>query len=1265
MKVTECKTLSLRITEFRDEDGQLIPKFEEDLNRLGVQMRDSQGQILSTFDIITQISKTYKDLDRNKQLDIANQLGGKRQANILSALLNSGEEIQRAYDLASNSANSAMNEFNTYTEGVQYSVDRLKESINNVYTSLISSDFLKGTLEGATSTITTVTSLIDKFGALPIVIATVTGVMVAFNSKMRESTTMFTGMIPGVNTLSLKLNTYTQNLSKNVVAQKAHVLALKEDIVAKQNSGTATTGLGLKLSVLSGRLALTTVALVATKVATIALQTAMSMGLSLLIGGLISAFGKMVDAVITTKSELKELNETFAGTFSETNENIKKADGLVESYKKIKSTLDTLNEGTEEYKNKQSELKAVLDELIQVYPDAVVKIDEDTQAKLLNVDATQKLIEKDRELAKSKANTVLNKNDINDISDVESLVNDYKKAYDTVKEFNEYKDQGLEKVQKGATTYYVDRYLERSTEKYEEMKTAIDAILPALSVLDSTNPRLAGGYDLLNNSINSITTSLDAETQALNNNKNAKDQNSGTSTGIDDNLSFGTSQASADAYEATLSKLGFTAEEVTSKLSELNNLSASDQMSKMVENATTSYGKAVNEAQNLQDTIDKINEAGAVTPDLVYQLSSQYPELGARITDVASVQDFLNGKISDQVDIQSSAYEIMIGDDAKYYQNKLANNSEFQKTYNSFLNAWLSEGEDAYNIDFDNYTTLNQLKAGIQNDLGASIESWLESYIGSSATGYANDFANFKSFAEAKAEVLRRLQNQFNIFASQYNSAVDRVNSNQYADPADITHKTANVNYQATMKAGMEKIQKAMDEVDTNFGGLTGQIQGFSGGGISAPKLGGGSDSSKGKNSSSTAKEVADIEIKTDRYRELNRVLEKINGKLELNSILQKQANDKNKNNLIQQRIKLLNEQRTAQLNLNKELQKEKDELWNKLRGYGFAVDGYEIKDVAKKLKQLESYANSSSGETKEARQEYVKQVQSVLEAYDEINDKKMPELGRAINDITNEIIDSQKEVVSIMQEQLDEKKKLLEEETEKVKTEIQKQKDYRNKQWDEEDFEDNLSKEQKKLAELQGLIDESSRDMSANGKARLEELKRQYEEQSNVVNDMLKDKNRSDANDEYDKAMEEADANLEAKLKELDDKFSEDNLMKLVNSGVFDISKMLDNTKLSAYEVAKSMSVIGDTITNDLISGLDTFISQLDAITSMSPSVNIGTNLSSISPLLNSNGKIVNVSANINVGSISNATRDDFDRIMAERLSAFANDIAYQINKN
>ena len=86
------------------------------------------------------------------------------------------------------------------------------------------------------------------------------------------------------------------------------------------------------------------------------------------------------------------------------------------------------------------------------------------------------------------------------------------------------------------------------------------------------------------------------------------------------------------------------------------------------------------------------------------------------------------------------------------------------------------------------------------------------------------------------------------------------------------------------------------------------------------------------------------------------------------------------------------------------------------------------------------------------------------------------------------------------------------------------------NRQWEDEDWEDNLAEAQDELNKIQMQINNLSRDTSLAGQMKLEQLKEQYAEQLKAMNDMIKDHEREmtdrvfeDEIDAIDKQMEEA----------------------------------------------------------------------------------------------------------------------------------------------
>ena len=378
------KSLSMRLATFKDDEtGEVIPKMAESIKELtNVDITDVNGQLKSTYDIYNEIGKVYNDLDKNSKMQLNEILGGKLRGNVVSAILSNVEELNRAYELAGNSAGSATKEFEKYKESIQYSIDQLKESFNGLYQELVNSSLVKGFTDGMTGAVKGITALIDKLGLLPTVITTVVVGMTLFNAKFKQSTERMYRYIPSLNNFFNTMNGIGDKLKAQIQTYSLQKVKLTELTDEYQKAGMSTIGFGLNLSKLNGKLALSTAGLVATKVATIALQTAMSMGISLAVSGIANGLTGLVDKLIITKSELRELNDEFV-SFAQSNNG---ADGtrLVNQYKDLQGQLATLKEGTNEYKLVEDELIKTQERLAELYPEVNSLIDENTGKKLIN-----------------------------------------------------------------------------------------------------------------------------------------------------------------------------------------------------------------------------------------------------------------------------------------------------------------------------------------------------------------------------------------------------------------------------------------------------------------------------------------------------------------------------------------------------------------------------------------------------------------------------------------------------------------------------------------------------------------------------------------------------------------------------------------------------------------------------------------------------------------------------------------------------------------
>lgn len=134
----------------------------------------------SLYDILLGIGKEFQNLDDVTKAALSEKLFGKRMGNIGLAVLNDTEQLEAIYEKAMNAEGSAMREQENYAKSVQYSIDQLKASAQELANDVVNSQFLKGGIEALTKLVNIVDELIKKFGVLGPLVA---GIGIASSAK--------------------------------------------------------------------------------------------------------------------------------------------------------------------------------------------------------------------------------------------------------------------------------------------------------------------------------------------------------------------------------------------------------------------------------------------------------------------------------------------------------------------------------------------------------------------------------------------------------------------------------------------------------------------------------------------------------------------------------------------------------------------------------------------------------------------------------------------------------------------------------------------------------------------------------------------------------------------------------------------------------------------------------------------------------------------------------------------------------------------------
>ncbi len=158
-------TISQRLRAI-DEDGDeidgLSAELSESFGKIGVAIEDSNGDLRSTYDILSDYAKIYPQLTSEQKQYYAELASGKRQVNVFNAIVQQMADVDKAIEQSKDSLGSAANENEIYRQSVEGLQNELKNEFQSVSKKVISSDWIKDVLSGATDLLKVFENIIEQ-----------------------------------------------------------------------------------------------------------------------------------------------------------------------------------------------------------------------------------------------------------------------------------------------------------------------------------------------------------------------------------------------------------------------------------------------------------------------------------------------------------------------------------------------------------------------------------------------------------------------------------------------------------------------------------------------------------------------------------------------------------------------------------------------------------------------------------------------------------------------------------------------------------------------------------------------------------------------------------------------------------------------------------------------------------------------------------------------------------------------------------------------
>ena len=132
----------------------------------GVDIMLDENTFKGTYEILDEIAEKWGDLSDIQQASVTELIAGKRQGNIVSALMENFDIAESALEKSLKSEGSALEEHAKWMESLQAHLNELKAAFQDLSKTVLNSDLLKVGISFITGLINLLNALIKTLGGI-------------------------------------------------------------------------------------------------------------------------------------------------------------------------------------------------------------------------------------------------------------------------------------------------------------------------------------------------------------------------------------------------------------------------------------------------------------------------------------------------------------------------------------------------------------------------------------------------------------------------------------------------------------------------------------------------------------------------------------------------------------------------------------------------------------------------------------------------------------------------------------------------------------------------------------------------------------------------------------------------------------------------------------------------------------------------------------------------------------------------------------------
>lgn len=164
---------NVKLNKLEDDDGESLNDYERSLSRVGITLRDNLGTFREFDDVLADVQEKWSSLSDVDKSAIATALGATRQKENVFTLMENYSKAMDYADISANSAGTAMEKYDAYSQGIEANINRVKASFESLSSNLLNSELVIGATKLANIVLKTADGLAECKMLLPLILGSV------------------------------------------------------------------------------------------------------------------------------------------------------------------------------------------------------------------------------------------------------------------------------------------------------------------------------------------------------------------------------------------------------------------------------------------------------------------------------------------------------------------------------------------------------------------------------------------------------------------------------------------------------------------------------------------------------------------------------------------------------------------------------------------------------------------------------------------------------------------------------------------------------------------------------------------------------------------------------------------------------------------------------------------------------------------------------------------------------------------------------------